>query len=161
MAEHTILVCDDEPHILHVVSTKLKNGGFEVVTAADGEEGLELATRHQPNLIITDYQMPVLSGLELCAKLRADPRTQRIPVIMLTARGFSLGDQELADTNIRKVLPKPFSPREILRSAIEILAADADLSPAACENEDNQSTAGGCARPVAFQESSSCPADHT
>ena len=117
MAGKRILVCDDEPHILHVVSTKLKNGGFEVVTAADGEEALELAGQHLPDLIITDYQMPLLSGLELCAKLRAEPQTEKIPIIMLTARGFSLSKEDMANTNIKKVLPKPFSPREILRNA--------------------------------------------
>lgn len=121
MAESKILVCDDEPHILHVVSTKLTNGGFEVLTAADGEEALEVAGQHQPDLIITDYQMPLLSGLELCVKLRADQRTKQIPIIMLTARGFSMSKEELANTNIRKVLPKPFSPRELLRCAQEMI----------------------------------------
>lgn len=117
----TILVCDDEPHILHVVSTKLRNGGFNVLTAADGEEGLQLAREHMPDLVITDYQMPILSGLELCAKLRADSQTEGIPAIMLTARGFSLGDEETQNTNIRKILPKPFSPREVLRTVKEIV----------------------------------------
>lgn len=121
MADRKILVCDDEPHILHVVSTKLRNAGYEVFTAADGEEGFELAKQHGPDLIITDYQMPMLSGLELCAKLRGEPATQAIPVIMLTARGFSLNSGDLKNTNILKVLPKPFSPREILRNTQELL----------------------------------------
>jgi len=121
MADHTILVCDDEPHILHVVSTKLRNGGFDVVTAADGEEAFELSQEMTPNLVITDYQMPVLSGLELCAKLRSQEATRDIPVIMLTARGFSMNDDDLKETSIRKVLPKPFSPRELLRCTQEIL----------------------------------------
>ncbi len=121
MSEHRILVCDDEPHILHVVSTKLRNAGFTVDTAADGEEAWELANEHRPDLIITDYQMPALSGLELCAKLRTDPRTEGIPVIMLTARGFSMRDGDLAGTNIRQVIPKPFSPREILRCSKAII----------------------------------------
>jgi len=123
MAEFKILVCDDEPHIVHVVSAKLRNNGFDVVSAADGEEGFEAAKQHAPDLVITDYQMPFLSGLELCAKLRADPQTTAIPVIMLTARGFSLADEDLKDTNIRKVLPKPFSPREVLKSVSEVLEA--------------------------------------
>ncbi len=125
MSESTILVCDDEPHILHVLSAKLSNAGFEVFTAADGEEGLHLAKQHRPALIVTDYQMPMLSGLELCAKLRADPQTQDIPVMMLTARGYSLSDDEIKNVNVRKILPKPFSPREILRSVQEILGTAA------------------------------------
>ncbi|MBX3396249.1 MAG: response regulator [Phycisphaerae bacterium] len=116
-----ILVCDDEPHILHVVSTKLRNGGFEVLTASDGEEAFETAKRELPDLVMTDYQMPYLSGLELCAKLRSEPRTRAIPVIMLTARGFSLTGDDVKNTNIRRVLPKPFSPREVLSSVNEIL----------------------------------------
>lgn len=121
MAAKTILVCDDEPHILHVLSVKLRNGGFEVITAADGEEAFDLARLHQPSLIVTDYQMPALSGLELCARLRTDLQTEQIPIIMLTARGFSLSNEDLANTNIRKVLPKPFSPREILRLIKEMV----------------------------------------
>jgi two-component system, OmpR family, alkaline phosphatase synthesis response regulator PhoP len=121
MAQQTILVCDDEPHILHVVSTKLRNAGFEVITAADGEEAFNLAAERTPALIITDYQMPMLSGLELCAKLRGEPGTRETPVVMLTARGFSIHDQDLKETNIRKVLPKPFSPREVLRTVQELL----------------------------------------
>lgn len=123
-----ILVCDDEPHIVHVVATKLRNNGFEVVTAGDGEEGYATALAEHPNLVITDYQMPYLSGLELCAKLRAEPATSHIPVIMLTARGFSLNDDDTNGTNIRKVLPKPFSPREVLGSVKEVLGEPATTS---------------------------------
>ncbi len=122
MSAAKILVCDDEPHIVLVVATKLKNAGYEVFTGADGEEALNLALRHKPDIIVTDYQMPRLSGLELCVKLRQLPETRAIPVIMLTARGFSLGEQELKDTNIFKVLPKPFSPREVLQTVQELLA---------------------------------------
>ncbi len=124
MADRKILVCDDEPHILHVVSTKLRNAGYEVFTAADGEEGFEIAKQNNPDLIITDYQMPMLSGLELCAKLRSESATESIPVIMLTARGFSLNGDDLKETNIRKVLPKPFSPREILKNTKELLGEE-------------------------------------
>src|SRR5580693_1761960 len=85
-----ILVADDESHILHVVSLKLRNAGFDVVTAGDGQEALELASSEQPDLLITDYHMPQLSGLELCRKLKQDPATAKIPAIMLTARGYHL-----------------------------------------------------------------------
>lgn len=118
-----ILVCDDEPHIVHVVAAKLRNAGFEVATAADGQQGFEMACQAPPDLIITDYQMPYLSGLELCAKLRAEPRTAQIAVVMLTARGYSLTESDVATTNIRTVLVKPFSPREVLKTAQDILQA--------------------------------------
>lgn len=128
MSVMKVLVCDDEPHIVHVVSAKLKNNGFEVVTAADGEEAFAAAKAESPDLVITDYQMPYLSGLELCARLRNERQTSQIPVIMLTARGFSLGDDETQDTNIRKVLPKPFSPREVLACVNQILGEPAPAS---------------------------------
>lgn len=121
MDSFKVLVCDDEPHIVHVVSTKLKNSGFEVITAGDGEEAFASALAEAPHLVITDYQMPYLSGLELCAKLRSRPETSAIPVIMLTARGFSMGASDTAETNICRVLPKPFSPREVLACVREIL----------------------------------------
>ncbi|HKQ50600.1 MAG TPA: response regulator [Phycisphaerae bacterium] len=132
MTSYRILVCDDEPHIVHVVAAKLRNAGLEVITAGDGEEAFGLAKSQRPDLVITDYQMPILSGLELCAKLRSDPETRNIPAIMLTARGFSLADQELVHTNIRQVLVKPFSPREVLSTVRRILDATPANEPPAC-----------------------------
>lgn len=128
MNGYKILVCDDEPHIVHVVATKLRNAGFDVTTAGDGEEGFETAKTLLPSLVITDYQMPYLSGLELCAKLRGEPATAAIPAIMLSARGFSLLPADLRDTNIRKVLPKPFSPRELLATVQQVLGIPAAIA---------------------------------
>lgn len=120
----TILVVDDESHILHVVSLKLRNAGYEVHTAADGEEGFDVAQQVHPDLIITDFQMPFMNGLELCQKLKATPDTSRIPALMLTACGFSLDSDEVTATNIHGVLSKPFSPREVLARVQEVLAND-------------------------------------
>ena len=117
----TILVADDEPHIVHVLSLKLRNAGYEVITAGDGEEALELAGEHLPHLIVTDFQMPYMTGLELCRALSKDDATRSIPVIILTARGYSLDESDLAVGNIRDVLSKPFSPREIVKQIEEIL----------------------------------------
>lgn len=116
-----ILVVDDESHIVNVVSLKLRNAGFEVLTASDGEEALEIATQQAPDLLITDYQMPFMSGIELCEKLRATPATAHLPALMLTARGFSLTAEDLMRTNVASVLSKPFSPREVLARAQELV----------------------------------------
>ena len=116
-----ILVVDDEAHILHVVSMKLRNAGYEVITAEDGEEGLESALQHKPDLIITDYQMPFMTGLELCTKLKEHEATRSTPALMLTARGFGLAPEYLDKTNIAGVLSKPFSPREILGRVQELV----------------------------------------
>src|SRR5262245_25361362 len=106
MSTKRVLVCDDEPHIVHVVAAKLRHAGIEVFTASDGQEAFEMAKAYLPHLVFTDYQMPILSGLELCARLRSEPATCKIPAVMLTARGFSLSERDLADTNIRRVLVK-------------------------------------------------------
>jgi two-component system, OmpR family, alkaline phosphatase synthesis response regulator PhoP len=116
-----ILVADDESHILHVVSLKLRNAGFQVVTARDGQEALELAQQEKPDLLITDYHMPQLSGLELCQRLKQDPKTKDIPAIMLTARGYHLEPHDTEQSGILKMLSKPFSPRHLLATVNEVL----------------------------------------
>jgi two-component system phosphate regulon response regulator PhoB len=108
-------------HIVHVLTLKLRNAGFDVRTAGDGEEGSELATQDPPDLIITDLQMPYLNGLEMCAKLKKHPATASVPAIMLTARGHALAPADLATTNIRLVLSKPFSPRQVLEEVEKAL----------------------------------------
>src|SRR5438067_12983226 len=122
MTGKKILVADDESHILHVVSLKLRNAGFTVVTASDGQEAYELALQEHPDLLITDYHMPQLSGLELCRKLKQDPATSRIPAIMLTARGHALESQDTEQSGILRLLSKPFSPRHLLSAVTEVLA---------------------------------------
>lgn len=117
----SILVVDDEAHIVHVVCLKLRNAGFDVRTASDGEEALELAIQQPPDLIITDLQMPYLDGLQMCERLKKNPSTSEIPAIMLTARGHALAQSDLQKTNIRKVMSKPFSPREVLEIVDGIL----------------------------------------
>lgn len=125
MSEKKILVADDETHILHVVSLKLRNAGFNVITARDGQEALELAQQEKPDLIITDYHMPQLSGLELCQRLKQDPATTTIPAIMLTARGYHLEPADTEQSGILRMLSKPFSPRQLLSTVTEVLEAAA------------------------------------
>jgi len=125
-----VLVVDDEAHITHVVSLKLGKAGFSISTAGDGEEAYEMAIADPPALLITDLQMPYLSGLELCARLRQNPATADVPAIMLTARGFALAPADLARTNIRCVMSKPFSPKEVLKKAQEILGIEPDAGAA-------------------------------
>ncbi len=125
MTRYKALVVDDESHITHVVSLKLRNAGFEVLTASDGEEAFDLACSHAPHIIITDLQMPYMTGLELCERLRQNKATEAIPAILLTARGHALAASDLARTNIREVLSKPFSPREVLAKAERLLGAPA------------------------------------
>src|ERR1700690_3510450 len=121
MAAKKILVADDESHILHVFSLKLRNAGFNVVTACDGQEALDLARTESPGLMIIDYQMPHLSGLELCQRLKQHPSTRDIPAIMLTARGYGLEMGSAQTNGIVRMLSKPFSPRQLLATVNDVL----------------------------------------
>ena len=121
MSERTILVADDESHILHVVSLKLRNAGYRVLTARDGQEALEIAQQQHPDLLITDYHMPQMNGIELCHKLKQDPATSGIKTIMLTARGYTLEPADMGQSGILRMLSKPFSPRQLLSTVNEVL----------------------------------------
>jgi CheY-like chemotaxis protein len=121
MAERKVLVADDEIHIIHVVTIKLRNNGFEVIAAENGNKAFTMACEEKPDIIVTDFQMPGMTGLELVRKLRHNETTKDIPVIMLTARGFAVEDKEKEELEISELLSKPFSPRELLRSIEDIL----------------------------------------
>ncbi len=116
MDTHTpcILVCDDEMPIRQMIAHKLKAAGYRVVEARDGSEGLAAAEREPPALVLTDLQMPVVSGLELAARLKGNPATCTVPVLMLTARGYVLSPEQLAKTNIACVIGKPFGLKALL-----------------------------------------------
>ena len=116
-----VLVVDDEVHILHVIALKLRNAGYRVITCQDGREAFERAQVEIPDLIITDYQMPHLSGLELCQRLRRLPSTRDIPALMLTARGFALDEEAMARAGIGKCISKPFGPRDLLHIVEQML----------------------------------------
>lgn len=121
MSHRRILLADDEPYITSVLAAKLQQRGDQVAVAGNGDEALTLALEDPPTLIITDYQMPLLSGYEMCVKLKQDPRTATIPVVMLTARGHHLTPEQLALTNIRALIAKPFSAREVLARVDELM----------------------------------------
>ena len=121
-----ILLVDDESHILHVLSLRLSSSGYDVITAQDGEQGWAAAVEHQPDLVITDFQMPHLTGLQLCRKLNDDPRTQHIVVLMVTAHGSNLTSDCLEVSNFAGVITKPFSPREVLVRVEELVGKRVD-----------------------------------
>lgn len=118
-----VLVADDEPHIRAIVAMKLRAAGYEVQEAGDGQEALAICRETCPHLVITDLQMPAMSGLELCQALKREAPTSHVPALLLTARGFLVSDEQLAGTNIRSVRSKPFSVRDVLSDAEKLLAA--------------------------------------
>jgi CheY-like chemotaxis protein len=124
-----VLVVDDEAHIVQVVALKLRNADLEVDTALDGAEALQMLRLRPYDLVVTDLQMPEMSGTELAEAMSVDPRLARIPVLMLTARGHLLREGEAEARNIAKVVHKPFSPRALLAEVLALLPA-ADRDPA-------------------------------
>ena len=121
MTARKVLVADNEIHIVQVVAIKFRNNGFEVITSDNAREAFELACRQKPDVIVTDLQMPGTSSLELIENLRQDPATADIPVVLLTARDFTIEDEQMSDLRISVCLPKPFSPRELLQTVNEVL----------------------------------------
>lgn len=117
----TVVIADDEPHLVHIVAYNLKKAGYVVHAAVNGQEAVALAATLKPDLIVSDYQMPVMDGLAACQALKADPATAATPVLLLTARGHRLTDEELALTNVKAVLPKPFSARDLLAKIDQLI----------------------------------------
>jgi CheY-like chemotaxis protein len=131
MNARRLLIADDEIHLTQIVSHNLTKGGAVVSVARNGFELIAMATAELPDLIVSDYQMPGLDGFQACRQLRADPRTAEIPVIMLTARGHRLPPEELATTNIKLLMPKPFSARELIKNIETILQSTLPSATAA------------------------------
>ena len=121
MAAKKVLIVDDEIHIVHVVAIKLRNNGYDVISAENGADAFERVCEEKPDIVVTDFQMPVMTGLELVRKLRHDAATKDIPVIMLTARSFAIEEEQKEGLWISAFLSKPFSPKALLRCIEDVL----------------------------------------
>ena len=109
-----VLIADDEPNQIELISYNLKQAGFEVTHASDGQKALHMAENILPDIIVLDWMMPVMSGIEVCKTLRSMAETKDIPVIMLSARGEE-GDKTLGlDIGADDYMTKPFSPKELV-----------------------------------------------
>lgn len=130
MAEQTVVIVEDDPSISDLVDLYLRQAGFRVLQAADGERGLELVQQQQPSLVILDIGLPGIDGLEVCRRLRA---TSAIPVLFLTARDGEIDRIVGLELGADDYVTKPFSPRELVarvkailrRGATPVTAADA------------------------------------
>jgi two-component system alkaline phosphatase synthesis response regulator PhoP len=109
-----ILVVDDEPDAVELIEFNLKANGYEVATAADGEEALQKARATLPNLIILDLMLPEVDGMEVCKILRRDSRTSGIPIIMLTAKAAEVDRVLGLELGADDYVTKPFGLRELL-----------------------------------------------
>lgn len=116
-----VLVVDDEPDIVALVAYHLAKSGYSVSTATSGPDGLALARRDKPSLVVLDLMLPGLSGLEVMQELRSDPATSRIAVLMLTARREESERIEGLTLGADDYLTKPFSPQELVLRVAAIL----------------------------------------
>ncbi|HVU77368.1 MAG TPA: response regulator [Gaiellaceae bacterium] len=117
-----LLVADDDEDILLLVELRLTLSGFDVVSARDGQEALELARGRRPDLAVLDWMMPGASGVDVVRALRADDETSRLPVLLLTARAADSDVREGLAAGADDYLHKPFSPQELVERVRSLLA---------------------------------------
>ena len=122
-----IVLVDDEPHITHMVARKLMQCGYTVHTAMDGQQGLAMILECMPDLVVTDLQMPYMSGIELSTRLWDSEKTKDIPVIMLSARGFAIEEQIKELGNVRALLSKPFGTKALVELIGNTLHPEGDI----------------------------------
>ncbi|MSR82988.1 MAG: response regulator transcription factor [Candidatus Latescibacteria bacterium] len=109
-----ILIVEDEPDILELLCYNLRQAGFEITTAEDGEVALRLAEQHPPDLVVLDLMLPGMDGLELCRLLKQREALRRVPVLMLTAKTEEVDRIVGLELGADDYVTKPFSPRELV-----------------------------------------------
>ncbi|HEV8509665.1 MAG TPA: response regulator [Gemmatimonadales bacterium] len=109
------LIIDDDPDLLRLVRRTLEfTAGWEVATAGSGAAGIDLARSTLPQVVIVDVMMPEMDGYEVCRRLKADPATASVPIVLLTARR-ELNERQLAESGAAGVVFKPFQPSDLAR----------------------------------------------
>jgi pilus assembly protein CpaE len=131
----SVLVVDDDPNIGKLLDFSLQRAGFSVIITQDGEEGLDMAAQHHPDVAVLDVMMPGIHGYEVCRRLRADPNTAHAKIIFLTARAQPIDEQEALKAGADMFLSKPVLPDELIKHIQSLLleekAAAPDAEPAA------------------------------
>lgn len=117
----TILIIEDEEDIVTLLRYNLEVAHYKTLVARDGEEGILMAKEHLPNLILLDWMMPMLSGVEACRLLRRNEKTRQIPIIMVTARGEEADKVRALDVGADDYVTKPFSPAELVARVSAVL----------------------------------------
>jgi CheY-like chemotaxis protein len=120
----TILIADDEAHLRLLVRKTLAEDGYRIVEAADGQEALARARKERPDLLILDWMMPRMTGIQVLEAIQGDPDCARTRVIMLTARTQSVDRNLALSQGVRGYLVKPFSPLELIQLVERVLEAD-------------------------------------
>ncbi|MCM2272467.1 MAG: response regulator transcription factor [candidate division Zixibacteria bacterium] len=121
MAKESVLIIEDEEDIRELVNYNLSKEGYQTTAVESGEEGFKTAKSKQPNLIVLDLMLPGMDGLEICKLLKADPKTQHIPIVMLTAKGEESDVVTGLELGADDYLTKPFSPKVLVARIRTIL----------------------------------------
>jgi len=116
-----ILVVDDEIYIVHILEFTLTMEGYDVVTAADGDEALRKVEQDRPDLLVLDIMMPRMDGYEVCRRLREQEETSDLPVILLSAKGRPIDRETGMEVGANDYIVKPFSPRRLLEKIRDLL----------------------------------------
>jgi len=119
-----ILVIDDEPYALRAMSYLLTREGYEVITATNGEEGLQRVRELRPPLVFLDIMMPQMDGYEVCQHIRSDSRLDKTYIIMLSAKGQQIDRERGLAEGANEYMTKPFSPREVVKRLAEIFQTE-------------------------------------
>jgi DNA-binding response OmpR family regulator len=142
MSKQTIAIVEDEVDITELVSYNLVREGFEVISADNGEKGLAMIIEQRPVLVVLDLMLPGIDGLEICRRMKDNPRTQNIPIVMMTAKNdesdIILGLGVGADDYVAK----PFSPKELIARVKAVLRRAAKLDDIKETNGENTITIG-------------------
>ena len=114
MSKQTILVVDDEQDLLDLIEYNLRQEGYEVILAEDGQEGIQKAREHMPDLVLLDIMMPQMDGIEVCDRMREDPELSHIPIIFLTARSDEKTEIEGLNKGADDFITKPISTSKLV-----------------------------------------------
>jgi len=114
MSKKRILIIDDEPELVKAITVRFKASGYEVISADDGQQGLDKAEEIKPDLILLDIIMPKKDGYEVCKNLKSKPKTKDIPILILTAAGQQGLKKRCMEAGADEVIKKPFETTELL-----------------------------------------------
>ena len=118
-----ILIADDEPFIARSLSYVLEKSGYEIYIAKDGEEAVRRAIDVKPDLVFLDLMMPKKNGYEVCTEIRNHPELQRVPIILITAKGQKTDLERGLQAGANEYMTKPFSPTQVVARVKEVLEA--------------------------------------
>src|SRR5438128_12645690 len=109
-----VLIVEDEQGVVHLLRARLEREGFQVIAAYDGQAGLRAVTEARPDLLILDLTLPGLDGFEICRRIRRQPETARLPILVLSGRTEEVDKVVLLELGADDYVTKPFSPKELV-----------------------------------------------